>query len=64
MTSWQPSLRGVLWVLAAAQAPMPAQDRVGRDNRRQLGQKAAADTLALRGETPALFIREPHHSGC
>src|SRR5258708_22231983 len=43
------------------QAPVPAQDRVGRDDRRDLRERAAAEDLALGRESPPLIVREWRH---
>ena len=41
---------------------MPAQDRIGRDNRRNLAQHTSAQTLPAPRETAPLFVGYPHSS--
>jgi len=41
---------------------MPAQDRIGRDNRRNLAQHTSAQTLPAPRETAPLFVGYPQSS--
>lgn len=45
--------------LRSNQPPVPAHDRVGCDDRRELLEEAAAEQLALGSDATALVVREP-----
>ena len=48
--------------LARDELAMPAQDRIGRDNRRNLAQHTSAQTLPAPRETAPLFVGYPQSS--
>jgi hypothetical protein len=52
-----PRLRAI--VLRRDQSAVPAQNRLGRCERRQLGQQGPAEPVPLLGQEPALGVREP-----